>query len=118
MYNFDIIKFITGASLKYRIILLELLSDLRTNRRISADIGGKSADNVDSVFVNIDYMDIIMKYADEHGEFKSKDIQDLLKLQGSRTRQLISILIKEGLLERHGSGRSTYYTKNKSTTNE
>ncbi|MCH4891307.1 hypothetical protein EZV73_27300 [Acidaminobacter sp. JC074] len=78
---------------------------------LPSDSVGKSSDSVGKLVANNDYVESIIKYAEEHGEFKSKQIQELLGLQESRTREIISKLCKEGVLIRRGSGRNTYYTK-------
>ncbi len=79
--------------------------------RVSFKYNSESPETVGKSSDNMNFQDKVKRYAVEQSAFKSKEIQELLNLQESRTRQIIAKLCKEGILERHGSGRGTYYTK-------
>ena len=54
-----------------------------------------------------------MQYFNEHERVVSKEIEKLLGIKESRTRELLNNMVDRGLIERIGVGRSTYYTKDK-----
>ncbi len=52
---------------------------------------------------------IVLKYIFEHSSIKSKQIEKLLKIKESRTRELLKQMVDKSLIVKLGSGRSTYY---------
>jgi ATP-dependent DNA helicase RecG len=46
----------------------------------------------------------------ENGSIKSKQVGEILNIQESRTRELLRVMVKKKYIERHGQGRSTFYT--------
>jgi ATP-dependent DNA helicase RecG len=59
---------------------------------------------------NGDRASAILKYLNENGKGKNSDFANLLELSPQRTREILHDLIKEGLIEKHGEKRHTYYT--------
>jgi len=56
----------------------------------------------------------ILKYLEENGNGKNADFSKLLGLSSQRTREILQDMIKQGLIEKHGEKRYTYYTVKKS----
>jgi len=52
---------------------------------------------------------IVLKYIFEHTTIKSKQVEKLLKIKESRTRELLKQMVDKSLIVKLGSGRSTYY---------
>lgn len=52
---------------------------------------------------------IILEYLKAHETIVSKTVEELLNLKESRTRELLKQMVDRGLLEKCGSGKSTYY---------
>ena len=52
----------------------------------------------------------VLEYLQEKGSIKSKQVETLLNIKESRTRELLRQLLDNGVIERKGQGRSTYYT--------
>ncbi|NPE30044.1 ATP-dependent DNA helicase [Methanococcoides sp. SA1] len=52
---------------------------------------------------------IIIKYLLKTNSIKSKDVEKLLKIKETRTRELLRSMISSGYIEKQGKGRSTYY---------
>jgi len=51
----------------------------------------------------------IIQYLDEHKRVVSKEVEKLLSIKESRTRELLKNMVDKGLIERIGAGRSTCY---------
>ncbi len=73
--------------------------------------GDKAAINGDKTAIIIDKKEAIVKYAEENVKFRAKEIQVLLNLKPTRTRDLLASLCEENILEKHGIKKGTYYTK-------
>lgn len=52
----------------------------------------------------------ILTYAQSHDTFQRADIAPLLAISASTASRLLKDMVDAGLLTRHGSGRTTYYT--------
>ncbi len=66
----------------------------------------------ENVIKNIDYMsqkERIIAYLKEHKTIKREEIEVLLNIEKSRSKEIILEMIKEGIIQKCGSGRSTYY---------
>lgn len=46
----------------------------------------------------------------EQGSIKSKEVENLLNIKESRTRELLRIMVDKSFVAKEGKGRSTYYT--------
>ena len=51
----------------------------------------------------------IIQYIDKHQRVVSKEVEKLLSIKESRTRELLKNMMDRGLIERLGRGRSSYY---------
>ena len=51
----------------------------------------------------------IIQYLDKYKRVVSKEVEKLLGIKESRTRELLKSMVDRGLIERLGRGRSTYY---------
>ncbi|MBN2596332.1 MAG: putative DNA binding domain-containing protein [Marinifilaceae bacterium] len=52
----------------------------------------------------------VIEYILEQGSIKSKEVENLLNIKESRTRELLRIMVDKSLVVKEGKGRSTYYT--------
>lgn len=52
----------------------------------------------------------ILKKAKEEGSINNDGVEDLFCIGNTTASRYLSQLVEEGKLERHGSGRGTYYT--------
>ncbi|MEA3490653.1 MAG: putative DNA binding domain-containing protein [Campylobacterota bacterium] len=52
---------------------------------------------------------IVLIYIFEHTTIKSKQVEKLLNIKESRTRELLKQMVDKSLIVKLGSGRSTYY---------
>jgi ATP-dependent DNA helicase RecG len=52
----------------------------------------------------------VMKFLFENESVRSKQVEDLLNIKESRTRELLRGMVEKGHIQRHGQGRSTFYT--------
>jgi ATP-dependent DNA helicase RecG len=52
----------------------------------------------------------ILEYIFENGSIKSKQVGEILNIKESRTRELLRVMVEKKLIEKHGQGRSTFYT--------
>ena len=52
----------------------------------------------------------ILKYVFENGSIKSKQVGEILNIKESRTRELLRVMVEKKFIEKHGQGRSTFYT--------
>jgi len=68
-----------------------------------SDTVGKVSDNL------MPQEEKIIQYFDEHKRVVSKEVEKLLGIKESRTRELLKSMVDRGLIERLGRGRSTYY---------
>ena len=70
----------------------------------------KPSDTVGKVSDNLTLQEEkIIQYLDEHKRVVSKEVENLLGIKESRTRELLKSMVDRGLIERLGRGRSTYY---------
>jgi len=70
----------------------------------------KSSDTVGKVSDNLTRQEEkIIQYIDKHQRVVSKEVEKLLSIKESRTRELLKNMMDRGLIERLGRGRSTYY---------
>ena len=51
----------------------------------------------------------IIAYLEEYNNIVSKDVEKLLRIKESRTRELLKQMVDKELIIRLGGGRSTYY---------
>ena len=72
----------------------------------ASDTVGKVSDN--SIPLSFQEEQIIA-YLEEHKQMISKDVEKLLRIKESRTRELLKQMVEKGLIVRLGRGRSTYY---------
>jgi len=52
----------------------------------------------------------ILEYVFENGSIKSKQVGEILNIKESRTRELLRVMVEKKFIEKHGQGRSTFYT--------
>ena len=52
----------------------------------------------------------VIEYILKQGSIKSKQVENLLNIKESRTRELLRIMVDKSLVVKEGKGRSTYYT--------
>jgi len=62
---------------------------------------------------NSDRVSIVLHYLERNGSGKNADLAKLLGLSPQRVREIIQSMIKNGLIEKHGEKRYTYYTAKK-----
>jgi len=78
-----------------------------------ADTVVKPSDTVGKVSDNLIPLGLqeekIIAYLEEHNNIVSKDVEKLLRIKESRTRELLKQMVDKELIIRLGSGRSTYY---------
>ncbi|HCX64227.1 MAG TPA: transcriptional regulator, partial [Eubacteriaceae bacterium] len=79
--------------------------------RVSFKYNVRAAINGDKTAIKLDQKEAVIKYAEENVEFKAKEIQVLLNLKPTRTRDILASLCEENILEKHGIKKGTYYTK-------
>ena len=60
----------------------------------------------------------VFNYLLENGSIKSKQVEELLYIKESRVRELLRLMIEKGFIEKHGQGRSTFYTIGKMEDNK
>jgi ATP-dependent DNA helicase RecG len=53
---------------------------------------------------------VVLDYLFENGFVKSGRVEELLTIKDSRSRELLKQMLDKGFIERHGQGRSTFYT--------
>lgn len=71
-------------------------SDTVENRRIPSDCNEQER--------------TVFEYLIENGSIKAKQVEDLLGVKESRTRELLRLMAEKGFIEKHGQGRSTFYS--------
>jgi len=70
----------------------------------------KPSDTVGKVSDNLTPQETkIIQYLDEHKRVVSKEVEKLLSIKESRTRELLKSMVDKELIERIGAGRSTCY---------
>ncbi len=52
----------------------------------------------------------ILEYIFENGSIKSKQVEEILNIKESRTRELLREMVEKAFIEKQGQGRSTFYT--------
>ncbi len=57
----------------------------------------------------------IIEYIQKHGSVTSKDIQSLVGIKTSRAKEILSTMIHDGILEKVGKTRGSYYILKRST---
>ena len=67
---------------------------------------GKPSDNIENLTFQEEK---VIAYLEEHKKMVSKDVERLLRIKESRTRELLKQMVEKGLIVRLGRGRSTYY---------
>ena len=72
----------------------------------TSDTVGKVSDS--SIALSLQEEKII-SYLESNKRIVSKDVEKLLGLKESRTRELLKQMVEKGIIVRLGSGRSTYY---------
>ncbi|QGY46084.1 hypothetical protein GM418_21160 [Maribellus comscasis] len=53
---------------------------------------------------------VVLDYLFENSSIKSGKVEELLRIKDSRSRELLKQMLDKGYIERHGQGRSTFYT--------
>lgn len=51
----------------------------------------------------------IVAFVEQHGSIRVSDVAGLFSLSNDRSRVILRELVRRGVLEKHGSGRYTYY---------
>jgi len=87
----------------YRPNSVELVPNKKETVGKPSDTVGKPSDNLTS------QEEKTIQYLNEHERVASKEIEKLLGIKESRTRELLKSMVDKGLIERVGAGRSTYY---------
>jgi predicted HTH transcriptional regulator len=59
---------------------------------------------------NGDRISAVLEYLEVHSKASNSDFAELLGLRPTRTREILQDLVQEGLIEKHGEKRHTYYT--------
>jgi len=90
---------------------------LKTTERLRTVTNDKSSDTVGKPSENrrvpSEYNEqekTLFEYLQENSSIKSKQVEILLNIKESRTRELLRQLVDNGVIERKGQGRNTYYT--------
>lgn len=52
----------------------------------------------------------VIRYLESHLSITRKEAKEILSLGETKIKEVFNVLIEKGLIQRHGSGRSTYYT--------
>lgn len=52
----------------------------------------------------------VIKYLESNANITRKDVKEILSIGETKIKDIFNVLIEKGLIQRHGSGRSTYYT--------
>ncbi|MBU1667390.1 hypothetical protein KKC13_03165 [bacterium] len=81
------------------------------NTEKPSDTVGKVSDNLTPLSFQ---EETIITYLEEHKRMVSKEVEKLLRIKESRTRELLKQMVEKGIIRRLGSGRSTYYVLGKS----
>lgn len=63
-----------------------------------------------NIIINLPQKEIILNYLKESKQITREIIEKILSISQTRAKEIISEMIDENLIERKGSGRSTYYT--------
>jgi len=71
-----------------------------------SDTVGKVSDNLMPISFQEEK---VITYLEEHKRMVSKDVEKLLRIIESRTRELLKQVVEKGIISRLSSGRSTYY---------
>jgi len=103
---------------------LKVLIEKGENKRVgffrvdSSETVVKPSDTVGKVSDNLTPLSFqeekIITYLEEHKRLVSKEVEKLLRIKESRTRELLKQMVEKGIIGRLGSGRSTYYVLGKS----
>lgn len=75
-----------------------------------AESSGKVAESSGRV---ADNERIILDYLQTQSTITSKLVETLVGVQGARARRILQEMTKKGVIEKCGSGRSTYYVRGK-----
>jgi ATP-dependent DNA helicase RecG len=54
---------------------------------------------------------VILSYLDEHGSIKTGDVAELCRLSPPQAYRILTKMVQEGMLERHGKNRYSFYTR-------
>ncbi|MDD4191047.1 MAG: putative DNA binding domain-containing protein [Mangrovibacterium sp.] len=76
----------------------------------TAETGGKPAENRRIPANCSEQEKVVLDYLFENGSIKSGRVEELLTIKDSRSRELLKQMLDKGFIERHGQGRSTFYT--------
>jgi len=87
----------------YRPNSAELMPNNKETVGKPSDTVGKPSDNL------MPQEEKIIQYLDNHERVVSKEVEKLLGIKESRTREFLKSMVDRGLIERVGVGRSTYY---------
>lgn len=75
-----------------------------------SDTVGKPSGNRRIISVDTDQELAVVNFLKKNLTGKSKEIEELLELKESRTRELLRNMVEKELLTKQGKGRSTYYS--------
>jgi len=75
-----------------------------------SDAVGKTSENRRIPFDCNEQEKEVMKFLFENESVRSKQVENLLNIKESRTRELLRGMVEKGHIEKHGQGRSTFYT--------
>ena len=81
-----------------------------TNRRNTVGERRKPAENRRIPADCSEQEKVVLDYLFENGSIKSGQVEELLTIKDSRSRELLKQMLDKGFIERHGQGRSTFYT--------
>jgi len=66
--------------------------------------------NSDKAAIGSDRTSTIINFLQQHGKGKNSDFAKLFGLSHQRIREILQSLVQEGLIEKHGNRRHTFYT--------
>ncbi|MCL2718472.1 MAG: putative DNA binding domain-containing protein [Lachnospiraceae bacterium] len=70
----------------------------------------RTAIDSDRTAIDSDRTAAVINYLQQYGKGKNSDFTELLGLRHQRVREILQILVHEGLIEKHGDKRHTFYT--------
>jgi len=79
------------------------------NGRLPSDTVGKTSEKRRIPSESTDQEKTVLKYLIKNKIIKSAQVEKLLKIKESRTRELLKQMVNKKLISRKGKGRSTYY---------
>jgi len=71
--------------------------------------GGKPAENWLMPVLSNERERAILEYIHESGSVKSKQVEELLHIKASRSRELLKQMVDKNYISKQGQGKSTFY---------